>query len=714
MRARKTSKKDQHQGGSLQPSSAGLRPPWVQWMICALLLLLVLAIYWQTHGFAFVNFDDDVFVYKNKHVLRGLTWENLSWSLTAGIGSAAEDADYWRPMSWLSHMLDVSLFGLNAGSHHLMSVALHALTAMALFLVMHRMTAALWSSAFIAALFAVHPLHVESVAWVAERKDVLSGLFFVLALGAYHHYATRPFRWSSFLPVLLLSALSMMSKPMLVTLPCVLLLMDVWPLNRWRSVPLKRLVLEKIPLFAMSVFVAALTLGSPGVKHNVLWVKLPWFYQIGNAILSYVTYIRQTVWPTSLACFYPHPGISHLDPTARIRLDFGQIALALTVLLLITALVWRWRHNKCLAVGWFWYLGMLAPVIGLFTQAGDQAHADRYTYLAMTGLVMMIAWPAAQWAEKNRHRTMLLGTSAVLVLLALTITARSQVRHWHDSVSLWSRAVECNPEDYASYSGLANALVDAGREAEAAAAYAHALKINPRLSRANLAVGINLLRQGRLDEAADHLQNALAVEPQMAQAHSGLGFVFLCRGDLPRSVSHYQTAVGIDPDAVNLCGLGNALLQSGEVSKSLESYQKALAVDPGNLDAMAGQGMACAKLGQLDLAAGCYRKVLEKNPQHLLALNNLAWLLATSRQDSVRDGAKALSLVALALQLPGGSRPHLMHTLAAAYAETGQFEKAIQIVQQVTAAARTQGNTSLMQQCLNERLAYESGSPWRE
>lgn len=714
MRTSKTSKKDQHEGRHLPASSAGPRQPWIQWMVCGLLLLLVLAIYWQTRGFSFVNFDDDVFVYKNKHVLRGLTLENVRWSLTAGVGSAAEDADYWRPLSWMSHMLDVSLFGLNAGAHHLMSVALHALTAIALFLVLHRMTAALWSSAFVAALFAVHPLHVESVAWVAERKDVLSGLFFVLALGAYHHHAARPFRWWNYLAVLLLSAFSMMSKPMLVTLPCVLLLVDVWPLNRWRSVPWKRLLVEKTPLFAMSALVAALTLGSPGVKHNVLWVKLPWFYQIGNAMLSYVTYIRQTVWPASLACFYPHPGISHLDPNARIKLDSGQIALSVAVLLVITALVWRWRQKKFLVVGWLWYLGMLAPVVGLFTQAGDQAHADRYMYLAMTGLGIMIAWPAAQWAENHRSRSTLLATSAVLVLLALTVSARKQAGHWHDSVSLWSRAVECNPDDYASYGGLGNALVDAGREAEAAAAYAHALKINPRLSRANLAVGIHLLRLGRLDEAAHHLQNALAAEPRMAQAHSALGFVFLSGGNPARSVAHYQAAVSMDPDAVNLCGLGNALLQSGEVSKALESYQKALAADAGHLDARAGLAMAYAKLGQADLAVACYKEVLAKNPQHLLAINNLAWLLATSRQDSVRDGAQAVNLVAHALQLPGGSRPHLMHTLAAAYAETGQYDKAVQISQQVTAMARAQGNTALMQQCLNERLAYESGSPWRE
>lgn len=683
-------------------------------VICGLLVLLVSLVYSETRGFGFVNFDDDLFVYKNKHVLRGLTWENARWAMTAGTRYNAGDADYWRPVSQMSHMLDVSLFGLNSGAHHLMSVALHALTAIALFLVLNRMTAALWSSAFVAALFAVHPLHVESVAWIAERKDVLSGLFFVLALGAYHEYAIHPFRWWRYWVALFLSALSMMSKPMLVTLPCVFLLVDLWPLDRWRSISWKRLLVEKIPLMAMSATVAALTMGSPVLSQSLLWKKLPWLCQMGNALQSYGIYIGQTLWPASLACFYPHPGISVVNPYARTMLYPGHVALALAVLLVITAVVWRWRQNKCLVVGWLWYLGMLAPVIGLFTQAGDQAHADRYMYLAMIGLSMMLAWPAAQWAEKHPERSMLLGASAVVWLLVLTVVARKQVGCWHDSVTLWSRAVECNPEDYTSYGALGNALVVAGRESEAVPPYLQALKIDPHYSKASLVVGVSLLRQGRFDEGAVHLQNALADDPQMAMAHSGLGFVFLGRGDLARSVSHYQEAVRLEPDAVNLCGLGNALLESGDVSKAVENYRKALAVDAGHLDATAGLGMAYSKLGQKDLAVGCYREVLAKNPQHLLAINNLAWLLATSRQDSVRDGAKALSLVALALQLPGGSRPHLMHTLAAAYAETGQYDKAIQISQQVTAMARDQGNASLMQQCLQERLAYESGSPWRE
>jgi protein O-mannosyl-transferase len=358
-------------------------------MVCGLLALMVLVVFWQCRGFAFVNFDDNVLVYGNKHVLKGLTWQNVCWSMTAGIGEDATDADFWRPVSFMSHMLDVSLFGLNAGAHHMMSVALHLLATVALFLVLKAMTGRLWCSAFVAAFFAVHPLHVESVAWVAERKDVLSGLFFVLTLGAYLHYVRKPFQWGRYLLVLLLGALALMSKPMLVTLPCVLLLLDHWPLGRTKTVPAQRLLAEKIPLFLMVLMVSGLTLALPRLFHDEMWAALPWYYHSGNAVLSYGVYIRQTLWPTGLTCFYLFPGS---------RLNFGHVAISAVVLAAITSLAW-WRRRKPGAlVGWLWYLGMLMPVIGMFVQAGGQAHADRYTYLAMIGLSLMVVWPAADWA----------------------------------------------------------------------------------------------------------------------------------------------------------------------------------------------------------------------------------------------------------------------------------------------------------------------------
>ncbi len=683
-------------------------------MICGLLVLLVLMIYWQTRAFTFLNYDDDLFVFKNGHVLRGLTWENVGWSLTAGIGKDAQDADYWRPLSLMSHMLDVSWFGLDAGAHHLMSVALHALTAVALFLVLRCMTAALWPSAFVAALFAVHPVHVESVAWVAERKDVLSGLFFVLTLGVYRWHALRSFRWGSYLLVLLMAALAMMSKPMLVTLPAVLLLVDWWPLNRLRAVPWQRLWLEKLPLFVMSALVALLTLGGHGSANDLAWAKLPGYLRVGNALLSYGIYIRQTIWPAGLSSFYPHPAAGFFDPKLGVAMSLGQVLLALGVLVLITAFVGWQRRRPCLIVGWLWYLGILLPVIGLLTQAGDQAHADRYTYLAMIGLSLMVAWPAAEWAGGNRSRQRVVGGAAVLALLVLSAVAKKQVSHWRDNVSLWSHAVECDPADYAAHANLGNAFVAAGRMDEAVSSYERALKISPYLARANLNLGITLLGMGRLKEAQDPLQRVLAVEPLSAPAHSALAFVLVRTGELAQAVSHYETAASIVPDAANSCNLGNALLQSGSLTKAVESYQRALAATPRHPDANFGLGMAYAALGQKELAAASYQKVLQENPQHLPALNNLAWLLATCTKDTVRNGTMALSLAKQALQLPGGSSIHLLHTLAAAYAETAQYEKAAEIALQAATMARTQGDAALAQQLLKERNAYLAGIPWRE
>lgn len=684
-------------------------------MVCALLVLLVLVIYWQTRGFTFLNYDDDLFVFKNGHVLKGLTWENARWSLTAGIGKDAQDADYWRPVSLLSHMLDVTWFGLNAGAHHLMSVALHALTAVALFLVMRFMTGTFWRSAFVAALFAVHPLHVESVAWVAERKDVLSGLFFVLALGAYRWYVLRPFRWGSFLLMLFLSALAMSSKPMLVTLPCVFLLVDLWPLHRWGTVPLKRLLLEKIPLFIMAAVVAGFTLSGHGSANDGIWARLPWFYRAENAILSYGIYIRQTLWPVELSSFYPYPGVSYFDPTAPSTLNPVQVLVSFIVLLAITALVvWQWKKKSCLVVGWLWFLGMLLPVIGLLTQAGDQAHADRYTYLAMIGLSVMLAWPAAAWAGTSRSRRIALGSAAVLALLLLAVAAKKQVSHWRDNITLWSHAVVCDPADYTVHANLGNAFIAARRMDDAIASYQRALKLNPMLARANLNLGITFLDMGRFKEAEDHLRRVLLVEPSKAEAHSALAYVLLRKGELQDAISHYQTAADITPDAANNCNLGNALLQSGNLPKAVESYQRALAANPKHADASFGLGMAYSAMGDKESAAACYQKILAENPQHLPALNNLAWLLATSTKDSLRNGAQAVILAQQALQLPGVSQPHLLHTLAAAYAETGQYDKASQTALQAASLAQAQGNPAMAQQLLKERQAYLAGVPWRE
>jgi tetratricopeptide (TPR) repeat protein len=675
-------------------------------MVCMMLILMVFVVYWQTREFAFVNFDDGFFVYKNQHVLRGLTWENVCWSLTAGVGKDVADlgdADYWRPVSLMSHMLDVSLFGLRAGAHHLMSVLLHALTSVALFMVFRSLTSALWRSAFVAALFAVHPLHVESVAWVAERKDVLSGLFFVLTLGAYLRFARHSFRWSNYILMLLMAALAMMSKPMLVTTPCVLLLVDLWPLNRLGSVPLKQLLMEKIPIFVMAAITAGLTLSGGGAANDALWGTLSWQYRVGNALLSYGIYIWQTVWPAELACFYPFPGI---------YLPLGQTWLAIAVLVVITALV-GWQHaRRFLVVGWLWYLGMLVPVVGLFRQAGDQAHADRYTYLSMIGLSLMVTWSAAEWAGKVRARRLALGSMAAVVLLVLSITAHSQVAHWRNTLALWTHAVECNPEDCAAYASLGTALIEAGRQDEAVASYRHALALSPYHVQARMNLGITLLRMGRIDEAEVQLRRTVLDDPQSTDAHSSLGVIFLHKGEQPKAIRHFMAAADIRPDVAAWWNLGNAQMQAGQVPAAIDSFLRALKVNPAHADSHFSLGVAYASQGKQKAAKEHYQQALAAEPNHLPSLNNLAWLLATSKDDSLRSGTKAVELMEHALQLPGGSRLHLLHTLAAAYAEVGQYPKAAEAAQQALSLAAS--FPGLAHQLQMERGAYLVGTPWRE
>ncbi|WP_395737191.1 tetratricopeptide repeat protein [Prosthecobacter sp.] len=673
--------------------------------VCLALVFMVLGVFWQCRAFSFVNWDDNAFVYENSHVRQGLTWENVRWSLTAGIGKEVCETDYWRPVSIMSHMLDVSLFGLNAGAHHMMSVALHALTAVALFLVMRAMTGRLWPSAFVAAVFAIHPLHVESVAWVGERKDVLSGLFFVLALGAYQRFVQRPFHLGIYLLLLLMSALSMMSKPMLVTLPCVLLLLDHWPLGRTRSVPLKRLFIEKIPLFLMTATVAGITLTGRGCPNDPLWAALPWYYRAGNAMLSYGTYIRQTFWPEGLVVFYTFPGRN---------LNVGGAWASVALLIIVTALAWRLRQKSWLGIGWLWFLGMLMPVIGLLTQAGDQAHADRYTYLSMIGLTLMVTWAADEWAGTQKARRQFLGATAAAVLVVLSFAAHAQTSHWRDTLSLWQHAVNCDPTESVAHANLGNALIEAGRTEEAIVSYERALKVNAFHLRARMNLGLTLMRVGKFEEAEAHLRRAVQDGSQEAEAFSGLALILLRKGVLDEAITYLQKAVALHPDVSNCFNLGNALMQSGQYARAAESFLQVIEFNPNHADARYCLGMACTQLGNVTEAGACYESALRVNPSHLPSLNNLAWLLATSKQDSLRNGARAVVLMEHALQLPGGSRAHLLQVLAAAYAESGQFEKASQTAFEAATNAQNQRNPALAQAILKERQAYLSGVPWRE
>jgi len=486
----------------------------------------------------FVNYDDPRYVYQNTRITSGLNISGIAWAFTH------IHSENWHPLTTITHMLDCQLYGLKASGHHFTNLLLHTIAVLLLFVLLQQMTGALWRSAFVAALFAIHPLHVESVAWVAERKDVLSGVFFMLTLLAYFHYTRAPSNWR-YLIVAFVFALGLMSKPMLVTLPFVLLLLDYWPLGRIKAQrpdirrQLLKLVAEKIPLIALSAVSGVITFLAQ--RHAIGWTEqLPMLARINNAIVAYVIYIRQMFWPLNLAVFYPHP---------ENRLPPWEIALALAVLVSITsaAVILR-RKAPYFITGWFWYLGMLVPVIGL-VQVGWHGHADRYTYLPQIGLYIAGSWALADLSVSWRHRRMVLSAAALFVIGALSWSAWMQTSYWRDSETLFT----------------------------------HALAVTKNNDVAENNLGIIFLQKGQLDEAISRLQAAIDLRPENGPAHDNLAKALLQKGRLEEAMVHYRKFLEIEPHNVEARNiLGTALIQQGHVKEAIQQWQEALAIEPAN------------------------------------------------------------------------------------------------------------------------------------
>ena len=493
--------------------------------VCLFLAAIVWVVFGQTLHHEFVNFDDDAYVYENPEVSRGLTLQGIIRAF------ARFHADNWHPLTWISHMLDCQFYGLNPGGHHLTNILLHTTAAILLFLVLRRMTGFLWRSAFVAAVFAIHPLRVESVAWVAERKDVLSGVFFMLTLGAYVRYARRPWSFARYGLVLLLFALGLMSKPMLVTLPFVLLLLDYWPLNRFAgsAVP-KRLILEKLPLLGLAGASGVVTFfAQTGAIRSFDEISLP--LRVGNAFISYVTYLGQMFWPSGLAVLYPFPANGW---------PLREMILAPALLILISAGVFVLRKSRpYLLVGWLWYLVMLAPVIGIL-QVGSQARADRYTYLPQIGLCLMLTWAAADLCARWRCSRLILGGLSTVILAALIYCAHVQASYWRNSESLWTHTLACTSGNFIAHNNLGNALFQKGKVDDAIAHYKKALQINPDDADAHNNLGIALRQKGKVDEAIAHYKKALQINPDDAEAHNNLGAALFQKGKVDEAIAHYQ------------------------------------------------------------------------------------------------------------------------------------------------------------------------------
>jgi tetratricopeptide (TPR) repeat protein len=544
------------------------------------LVTVTVAAFYQVYTFEFVNFDDPLYVYENPNIQAGVTLKSIKWAFTSG------HAGNWHPLTWLSHMLDWQLFGPDPAGHHLTNLVLHIANTLLLFTVLKQMTRAPWRSAFVAALFAIHPLHIESVAWVTERKDVLSAFFWMLTMLTYVRYAEHPCV-KRYLLILLSFALGLMTKPMLVTLPFVLLLLDYWPLGRipykqeisktsrfgWRM--FYHLILEKLPFFGLSAASSIVTFIAQRSGGSVrTWQFLPLDIRIFNALVSYVSYIAKAFYPSRLAVLYPHPGTKL--PVWQALLSFLALA-GVTIVIIYTA-----RRRRYLAVGWLWYLGTLVPVIGL-VQVGLQAMADRYTYLPSIGIFIMVAWGAAELFTSLHLRKIVPAVSAGIILAALLVCTRMQVRYWRDSIFLCGHALEVTEDNHVMHNNYGNALRDKGRFDEAITHFKRSIEINPRYVKAYINLGMVYFREEKIMQAAACWNEALELEPDNIGVLNNLAWLRATAANpefrnpdqaVELALRACEQAQYNQPDIMDT--LAAAYAAAGRFSQAIETAEKAL------------------------------------------------------------------------------------------------------------------------------------------
>ncbi len=614
-------------------------------LVYGFLVVSVLAVYWPVLNHEFVKYDDDKYVTDNPNVKRGITRESVVWAFTK------PHFHMWHPLTSLSHLLDYQLFGLNSTGHHLTNLLLHVASTLLLFGILKRMTGAFWPCLFVALAFAVHPLNVESIAWVAERKNVLSGLFWMLTIAVYIQYAGRP-RLVRFLLLVVVFALATLTKPMVVTLPFVLLLLDYWPLGRlqWsRSVEQEdlsepqvepddvqgtsiwHLFLEKTPLFLLTIGLSAVTYivqQKGGVMSDL--GNVPLKYRAANALVSYVTYIRKMVWPSRLAVFYPHP----FD-----RLPLWQVIISALLLLIVTvAVILLIRRRKYLTVGWFWYVGTLVPVIGL-VQVGAQARADRYTYLPFIGLFIMITWGLSDLLVKLRHQKIALGVGALVVLVILSACTRLQLRHWRNNKALFEHALAVTGDNFVMSNNYANVLKENGQLEKAIQHFQEALRLRPSSPEVlnNLANALGQLDKN--DEAVQYYKKALELRPNFAQAHYNLAVLLAKQGRTDEAIASYRRALRYRPQDVDtLSNLGFTLARKGEFDGAIECYKKALELEPDHVITHGRLGLALAAVNRIDEAIEHCRIVLKASPEDIEMHCNLGILL--ERQGNIEEAIK--------------------------------------------------------------------------
>ena len=649
-------------------------------IICVGLALATIVAFEPVRHNGFVDLDDIAYVTDNPQVNGGITWKSVSWAFTA-VHSAN-----WHPLTWLSHMLDCQLFGLNPLGHHLTSLFFHAANTLLLFLILKKMTGSVWQSAFAAAAFALHPLHVESVAWVSERKDVLSGLFWMLIILLYVRYAQRPSIGRGIL-VFLVFGLGLMAKPMLVTLPFVLLLLDYWPLDRLQreqkiagDSPQSDLVkvnyqksspwhlfVEKIPLFLLAAASSVITFIAQQSSGAMVQDNLPFSLRSANAVVSYARYINKLVYPSHLAVFYPFK-----------ELMLWQMIVSSIILTGISLCVIYASRRRFLTVGWLWYLGMLVPVIGL-VQVGLQGMADRYTYLPSIGIFIMAAWGIPELLGRWPYRKIALGASAGLILGALLICTRLQLRCWQDTFTLYDHTLAVTEDNFVVQRHYGNTLA----------------------------------RLGRLDEALAHLSESLRINPRCLDARNDVGMVFLAQGNGDKAIECFNDVLRLKPDYPNAhINLGLALAAQARYDQAIEHFAMALQVKPNLSDVYYYLGLAYDRLGKYDLAIQNYKEALRLKPDWFEPMNSLAWILAAAEDSNFRNPAEAVKFAQKACELTKFKQPYLLDTLAVAYASAGKFPQAIETAEKAMGLAEAAGQKDLAQEIQNRLQLYRDGRPY--
>jgi protein O-mannosyl-transferase len=621
------------------------------WLIGALLALVTVALYWPATRCDFVNFDDGVYVSQNLHVQSGLTWPGIQWAFSN------LEAGFWHPLTWLSLMADCQLYGLRAWGHHLTSVLLHVANTVLLFLVLRRLTGATWRSAFVAGLFGWHPLHVESVAWVSERKDVLSTLFLLLTMLMYVRYvaeagagdrelagqsngegpsprksgdlrgsepspgATR--HWARYYILALVCFMcGLMSKPMVVTLPLMLLVLDWWPLGRLhldapgpRLKQVRPLIWEKVPFLAAAFIFGVVTVyAGRGVNDLVAAIRFPLADRVQNAVLSYAVYLKQTFWPADLAVFYPYPATFPIWLTV----GAGVLGLLLSVLLLCAP-----RRRPYLAVGWIWYVVTLLPVIGLI-QVGGFSRADRFTYVSLIGVFLALTWGGYELARRWRHQVLassVVGGAVMVLCLGLT---RQQIGYWNDSEALLRHALEATHNNYLAHNNLGGALDEKGQTDEAIRQYQEAVRISPGYADAYNNLGVALDKQGQTDEAIRQIQEAIRLKPGGAGAYCNLGVIRLRKGQMDEAIVQFQEAIRLKPDYAEAhCNLGIALGRKGRMDDAIYQFQEAARLKPDYAEAHYNIGLALGIKGQMEEAIRQFEATLSVKPDYPEARNYL-------------------------------------------------------------------------------------------